>query len=221
MARDEAPPFVRGGTWYGGNTINQADPQGLGGINLEGKEWVFEPSSEIDPSTYPSTTDPNGRFIRVKCVRNRSTINIKPGRLVHYDAGGTFTFNSATVGPFNGDTGVDGYCYQLADRPAGVADELLPAAGVPPWDLFYIVVDGPTKFVNQHASPITTAIGSKLVPAATGSNRTDDLAGRVALQDLTGATATLANNIQNAVGYADAVNSTADASFKGIVRGLG
>jgi hypothetical protein len=39
MARDEAPPFERGGTYYRGGAI---DASNLGGVNLEGKEWRFE-----------------------------------------------------------------------------------------------------------------------------------------------------------------------------------
>lgn len=219
MARDEAPPFARGETYYNGQPIDQADPQGLGGVNLEGKEFTFEPNSQDQMATYPAASDPNGRPIRVRVVRNRSGVNMKPARVIHYDAGGTFTFNNATVGPFNYETGIDGYCYQgVTDRPAGTVDEFLPAAGVPPWDLFYIVIDGPGQAVNQHASPITVTPGLRLVPAATGASRTDDLAGRVALQDLTGATGTLGNNIQNSVGFADASNSTADALFNIIVR---
>lgn len=204
MARDDAPLFSRGETAYNGMTINASDPAGLVGVNWEGKEFVFEPDGPYQPA---GSSDPNGRQIRVKVVRNRSAVNLKPGRLVHYDESGTY----------NLETGVDGYCYQLADRPAGIVDEYLPAAGVPPNDLFYIVIDGPSKVTNQHAAPITAAVGNRLVPAATGTGRTDDLAGRVALQDLTGATATLGNNIQNVLGFAAIANSTADAQFSAVI----
>jgi len=45
----------------------------------------------------------------------------------------------------------------------------------------------------------------------------DPAAGRVALQDLTGTAATLGNNIQNLVGFADATFNTADAQFAAII----
>ena len=230
MGRTDAPPFARGETYYNGGTIDPNDPLGIGGVNLEGKEFVFEPNSQDQASGYPASSDPNGRPIRVKVVRNRSGINLKGGLIAHWDSGGTYTYGTNTVGPFNLETGVDGYTYQLADRPAGIIDEYLPPAGVVPWDLFYLVIDGPTKVTNQHAVPIVATPGLRLVPAATGTSypitggaatgRVDPLAGRVALQDLTGATATLGNNIQNCVGFADASTGStpvADAQFSAIV----
>lgn len=205
MSRDQQPPFARGETAYNGGTIDTNDPFGLVGVNIEGKEYVFEPDS---PDVPAGQSDPNGRAVRCKVVRNRSGANLKPGRLVHFDESGTY----------NLETGVDGYCKALADRPAGIVDEFLPAAGVPANDLFYIVIDGPTKVANQSAAPITTTVGARLVPAATGASRTDDLAGRVALQDLTGTAATLGNNIQNRIGFAGEVNSTANAQFAAVVQ---
>jgi hypothetical protein len=230
MARDEAPPFARGETWYGvgpSGTVpittgtGGLGDLGLGGVNMEGREFVFEANSpDIYTGGYSNaSTDPNGRPIRVKVVRNTSGANLKPGRLVHYDEGND---GDADTGQTTRklETGVDGYCYQLADAPAGVVDEFLPAAGVVANDLFFIVIDGPTLFTNQHSAPITTAVGSNLVPAATGSSRTDDLAGRVALQDLTGTAATLANNIMNKAGKAEVANSTADALVAGVTHRL-
>jgi hypothetical protein len=121
---------------------------------------------------------------------------------------------------------VDGYTYQLSDRPAGVIDEFLSPAGVAPWDLFYIVIDGPALVTNTH-TPGSFVPGKRLVPAATGTTypvtngpatgRVDPAAGRVALQDLTGTATTLGNNIQNLVGFADATNNTADAQFGAVI----
>lgn len=198
-------------------------------MNLEGKEFVFEPNSQDDFGAQYSAAygpDPNGRPIRVKVVRNRSGIYLKGGLLAHYDEGGTFTFGANTVGPFNLETGVDGYTFQLSDRPACVIDEFLPPAGVAPWDLFHIVIDGPSRVTNTH-TPGSFVPGKRLVPAATGTTypvtngpatgRMDPAAGRVALQDLTGTAATLGNNIQNLVGFADATNNTADGQFAAII----
>ena len=85
------------------------DTLGLGGVNLEGKEFVFEPNSQDDFGAQYSAAygpDPNGRPIQVNVVRNRSGIYLKGGLLAHYDEGGTFTFSANTVGPFNLETGV-------------------------------------------------------------------------------------------------------------------
>jgi hypothetical protein len=77
---------------------------------------------------------------------------------------------------------------------------------VPDGDLFYLVVEGPSVVTQLSASASTLAIGDRLVPG-TGTSATNDDAGRVAKQDLTGATATLGNNIQNALGFAGEANA--------------
>jgi hypothetical protein len=194
MGRLDSPPFERGATFYNGGTIDTND---LGGANLEGREYVFEPTSG-DPA------DPTGRAVRVRVVRNKSGIALKPKRVVKYEAADPF------------ETKVSGYVSALADSPAGVVDEFLPAAGVPNNDLFYIVVDGPS-LVTQPGTASSVAIGDRIVPT-TGTSATNDDAGRVAKQDLTGATATLGNNIQNVVGFAAEANSTNNDDYKAIVR---
>lgn len=224
MARDEAPPFARGETItndFSGNTaLAEWNDTVLGPayVNLEGKEFVFEANSQDSESGFPvaATQNPNGHAVRVKVVRNRSGVNLKPARLVHFDE--TATAYPALAGGTNVnlETGVDGYTFALADSPAGVVDEFLPAAGVPPYDLFYVVIDGPTLFTNK-GTAATILRGSRLIPA-TGTSRTNDDSGRVDLQDLTGATATLAENIQNAVGIAGLANAVNSAQFKGLVH---
>lgn len=207
MARDEAAPFARGETFANGNLeiLNAATgPYGLGGINLEGKEFVFEPNADGQGGASYGLLgpDPNGRPIRVKVVRNVSGIALKPKRLVRYQL--------ATAG-INLEARVDGYTAAVGDVPAGMVDEFLPTAGVPDQDLFYLVIDGPTIGTSLSASPGTLTHGSVLVPGA-GTNKTNDDAGRVALQDLTGATAALGNNIQNRIGRADSVTSVTTTS---------
>jgi hypothetical protein len=207
MARDDAPPFARGETFYNGGLIDPSDPLGLGGLNYEGKEFVFEVNAQDQGTGYPAGQDPTGRPIRVRVVRNVSGGALKGGRIAHYKAEDPYECH------------VDGYCFALGDRPAGVIDEFLPPAGVPNNDLFYVVIDGPTLVQNTHTSPTTFAIGDKIVPTAGGaSSVTDDLGGRVAKQDLTGATATLGNNIQHAIGYAAAADNTIDDKFAAIVH---
>ena len=170
MARDESAPFARGETYANGNMeiLNAATgPFGLGGVNLEGKEFVFEPNSQDDTGTsYNSLgSDPNGRPIRVKVVRNASTINLKPRRLARYQL--------ATAG-INLETRVDGYTASLADVPAGMIDEFLPAAGVPPQDLFYLVIAGPSIGTSLTTGTVAINHGDRLVPGAGTSNITAD-----------------------------------------------
>jgi hypothetical protein len=203
MARLESPPFARGETYYNGGTI---DTTNLGGPNLEGKEFFFEVNAADDEVQ----ADPSGRQIKVRVVRNVSGVNLKPARVVH--------FNSTTSVPYG--TQVDGYCISNASVPAGVSDEFLPAAGVVNNDLFYIVVQGPTKVTNQTASPVTTAVGSRLVPAATGATLGDDLGGRVDLQTNVVAAAStntgtnILNGVQNVIGFAGTVNNTTASQFE-------
>lgn len=209
MARDDAPPFARGETWYGllpNPAIDATDNTTLGGVNYEGREYVFEANSQAEGQANPATQEDTGRAVRVRVVRNVSGIALKPGRIAHYKA----------TAP--GETRVDGYTFAVGDRPAGIVDEFLPAAGVPNNDLFYLVVDGPTKVKQLSASAAILVIGSVLVPGA-GTSATNDDAGRVDLQSLAGATTVLGANLQNALGYADvASNSVEDALIAAIVH---
>lgn len=208
MSRDEAPPFERGGT-YSGNaaTVNPTPVLGLGGVNLEGKEFIFEPdSSTVTQSN--KQTDPTGRAVRVRVVRNDSAVNLKPGRLVKYEFSATNPIGSR----------VDGYATSVNDPVAGVVDEYLPLAGVAPNDLFFIVTRGPTVVTQGATTAATIAVGSRLVAAAYGATAGDDLGGRVALQDLSGATTPLGNNIQNRVGRAASANTTAGQSVNAYVE---
>jgi hypothetical protein len=216
MARGETGPFARGETYANGNAfiLDTNNPENVGGVlggwNLTGKEYDFEPNAMDAETGYPTEAgDPSGRPTKCKVVRNTSGVNLKPGRLVHYD-----TSLSATYGY---EVAVDGYCYQLSDRPAGIVDDLLPPAGVAPNDLFYIIIEGPT-YGTQPASPVNAVVESRLVPSATGSSRTDDTAGRLALQDTTATGAALFEQIQNAVGLASLANDTANAQYPIIVR---
>jgi hypothetical protein len=203
MARDEAPPFARGETYYNGGPI---DSSNLGGQNLEGKEYTFEVNAP--DATGLDAGDPSGRKVVVRVVRNSSGQALKGARVAHYKA-------EAPQGCH-----VDGYTFSVGHRAAGVIDEFLPAAGVPSNDLFYLVVQGPTKMTQTHTSAAAIVIDSILVPTAGGAGSvTDDLGGRVTLQDLTGATATLGNNVQNVVGFAGAASATVvDDVFAAVVR---
>jgi hypothetical protein len=166
MARDEAPPFELGATWYGGGTIDTND---LGGVNLEGKEYVFE--------------DPNGtgHSITVRVVRNGGTTNIKPKRLT--------PFLSTYYGRRCAGHAAVGAVYAFP------ADPFLPSAGVPPNDLFYIVVKGPTIcMVTDSGEAIS--VGDILVALTASTSGTAD-SGRV-----TSALTLAADEAMNRVGRA-------------------
>lgn len=206
MARDEAPPFARGETYANGNAeilLAASGPFGLGGINLEGKEFVFEPNADATTGSYGLLgPDPNGRPIRVKVVRNVSGVNLKPKRLVKFQTG------TANI---NLETRVDGYTFAVGDVPAGIVDEFLPAAGVPDQDLFYIVVEGPSIGVSMATGTPALTTGAFVVPGA-GTSKTNDDAGRLELQSLAGATTVLGANLQNRVGRADTATTIVTAS---------
>jgi hypothetical protein len=172
MARDEAPPFERGATYYNGETI---DSNNLGGVNLEGREYTFD--------------DPDGTGHKIVCriVRNASGGALLPKRLAKFKS----THFGRRVDGYTVTTGAKGY----------PIDEYLPAAGVPNNDLFYIVVEGPARVVSTATGTPTVAIGGH-VCAITAANQTASDAGLVVAQDLTGATALLAAQVQNAVGPA-------------------
>ncbi|SIO37500.1 hypothetical protein SAMN05444166_4196 [Singulisphaera sp. GP187] len=198
----DAPPFQRGETFYNGGPIDTTD---LGGVNYEGMEWTF---TDNDPRSTSQSVG-SGRSVTARITRNVSGGNLKGGRLARFKAEDPY------------ESRVDGYTFAVGDRPAGIIDEYLPSAGVPNNDLFWLVIDGPTQFTQLSASAANLVIGDRLVPGA-GTSATNDDAGRVAKQDVTGAAATLANNIQNSVGYSGAVQaSTVNAKFSGVIHRFG
>lgn len=212
-SRQDVPPWQRGQTYQNGD-LTISDPTnvalyGQGGVNLEGRTYVFEADADATYQSYSSLgSDPTGRQITVKVVRNNSTANLLPGYVVHYD--------STTTGIYY-ESRVDGVCESVADRPAGVVDDYIGANGVPPGDMCYIVIDGPSRGLNTDGTQTVWAIGDRLVPATAGSTRADAAGGRLVKQDLTGATSTLGNNIQNQVGYAAAAATSGSVATVGTV----
>lgn len=192
MGRTNEPPFSRGATWYNGDTIPSSAQLALcqespGGFNLEGKEYEFE---DIAYGT--------GQFVTCRVCRNSAAYNIKPGQLV--------TFSTARY---------DGVTVALGTNTAGIsaveaawafpADEFLPPAGVPPGDLFYIIVEGPVLVKTAATAPGTISAGGWVV-ASTGVTTGDGNEGTVIAQDLSaitdGAETTIAQQIQNRLGRA-------------------
>lgn len=209
MARDDAPPFGRGETFYNGGTI---DTSNLGGGQHIGKIWVFE---DIDYSTVGVKKLRSSRPVRCMVCRNVSGIALLPKRLANLTIAGTGP--TSGIGPQSGDNrgflgNVDGYTTTTAAKGFPI-DEWLPAAGVPNNDLFWVVIDGPATVLTDLAgganNPIS--VGSTVV-ALTAATSQATTAGRVYAQDLTGATAPLANMIQNALGVAMSAKTTANTN---------
>lgn len=191
MARDEAPPFERGQTFYNGATIDSGD---YGGTQLEGMEWEFE---DLDYSANGGVaTKRSNERVRCRCVRNVSGGALLPKRLVTFSADEYFGRR------------VDGYGNSTAEQAYPV-DEFLPSAGVPDGDLFWIVVKGPATVLTDLAGGANNvhSIGNPVVSltAATSGATT---AGRVAPIDLTGATVNLGNQVVNWIGRAMSAKTT-------------
>lgn len=197
MAHYENLPFPRGGTFFGGGTPSTTD----GSDNLEGKEYWCE---DLDYSA-SSGVKPHrsGHLVRLRVVRNASGGALLPKQRVSFKA----TAGNYLIGQ------VDGKCNSTAQGATAVVDEFLPAAGVAANDLFYVVVEGPAMHLTDLAGGASNLInvGSLLVclTAVTSGATT---AGRVAPQDLTGATANLGIQIQNRIGYALSAKTTANTN---------
>lgn len=193
MARDENPPFGLGETFYGGETIDAND---LGGVNLEGKEWVFE---DINPVTGAHRT---GRSKRCRIVRNVSGVALLPKRLVRFQASGT-----------NYGSRVDGYTH-VPSQEGYPVDEWLPAAGVPANDLFWIVLEGPAVCILTRDAALdgaVVAVGNWVVAETAATSQSATTAGHVQVKGTTtGATDVLGDAVINRVGRALSAKTTAD-----------
>jgi hypothetical protein len=90
--------------------------------------------------------------------------------------------------------------FQDTDPILGVVDEYLPAAGVKPGDLFYVVIEGPTTVISPTTGSFTIASGA-ILAAATGTSAVSADAGFVSVMN-TSSTTTL--QLENRVGRAEA-----------------
>lgn len=141
------------------------------------------------------------RFVRCLVVRNVSGIALLPKRLVTFQQ--TAGFSTGRV---------DGYATATAVNAFPV-DEFLPTAGVPNGDLFYIVTEGPASCITDLAGGANNLLPlGTLVVALTAVTSQATTAGRIAPQDLTGATALLGNQIQNRLGYALTAKTTTNTN---------
>lgn len=190
-----------GGTYFGGNT-----PDSTSGAHLEGSEVEIE-LRNMATNPAPDYGVHAGGRVRLMAVRNVSGINLLPGRLV------CFKNTSGLYG-----SQVDGYPTTTAAQFAGVVDPFLPAAGVANNDIFWIVIAGPVLCL----SPLTgngdnVWSGGDALVAITAATSQCTTAGRLIAQDLTGATALLANQVQNKVGRAMSACTTAETNTSKLV----
>ena len=179
-------PFPIGTTYWQGAT----PPDATSGVEWEGREFVVE---DLDYSSSPFKPRAYGNQITyktVRIVRNVGSFTMLPKRLA--------SFKTTAYG-----RQVDGYATTTAAEGYPI-DEFLISTGVVNNDLFYIVVDGPATVLTDPAvsSNNTITAGSTILVALTAVTSQSTTAGRIAPQDLTGATSLLALQVQNRIGIA-------------------
>ena len=193
-----SPPFGRGET-AGVSAVTDL-------VNLEGMEFTFQDINwTSSDSTKPRRTS---KQVVCRCVRNVSGIALLGARLAVY---------STTSGTYGNR--VDGYGSTTAQKIAGVVDEFLPSGGVADKDLFWIAVEGPSSCLTNIASlgANNIAVGGPVV-ALTAATSQATTAGRIEIQDLSGATAPLTNQVQNLLGGSQEAATTGQTNARIIVE---
>jgi hypothetical protein len=166
MARLEEPPFERGSTFYNGGVI---DPNNLGGLNLEGKEWWFEDIDLTSGGNVGAKQTRTGRYVKARVIRNVSGATFLPKRIVSMQAGGAD--GRYLVGR------ADGYALgglAANSPPTVVVDEYIPPnLGVPNNDLFWGIVEGPAMVTIALAGvAANVTIGDPITATAGTVNNT-------------------------------------------------
>jgi hypothetical protein len=179
--------ILRGQTLYGPTaTIDSAD---LAGREVVGTEKYFDDRSPI------TGTPRSNRLVKCRLVRNTSGGTMYAKRCVALKAG---TNGTEIVG--NGTALAQPYLYPI--------DEYL-VNGVRNNDCCWIVTSGPALVLTDLAGADNNVIaqGARVV-GLTGATTGATTAGRVMEQVLTGATALLAAQVQNAIGVAMSAKTT-------------
>jgi hypothetical protein len=192
MARDEAPPFELGQTYFQGNT-----PDTAVGNQLLGKIWTFE-DIDLNASGTGGTMKPRrtGCYRHMMAVRNTSGGLLVPKRLGLMSVSGSLYEFTQEISGYADTVGQVGY----------PIDEFLPAAGVADDDIFWVCVGGPAMVQTDASGDTNIGIGKYVIPATTGYIVEQNLAVSDG-QDTT--FAALFNQIQGAVGRTIlAVNAT-------------
>jgi hypothetical protein len=190
-------PFQRGKTLY------ETESPGTQ-PNILGQLYAFEglPVDKLQAAGQPAV----GLGLGARVCLNASGIALKPGRIA--------TWKNDATNPFG--TAVGGYAFASTDFVAGVIDEFLPAAGVQPGDIFWLIQFGLTKVRTPGTLPANIAIGDPLIPGV-GTSGTNDDAGRVIR--VTGTLDTIAESLSYA-GRAQEAVTTADTLFRAFVNTL-
>lgn len=183
MGRYTDPPFARGETYFNGDTIDISDLANLGGEILEGREYDFEDS-----------VHGSGATVRCRVVRNMSATAVTAKQLLLPSV--AITYPGDYIGRVNGVS--DGTAKKVF-----VADELLPTVGVPQYDLFYVITEGPATVVTP-AAGVAVTLGNNVVSTTTG---------RATVQDMSGATSVLGAQLNNAVGMALATITAGQTAY--------
>lgn len=183
-----------GATYYGPNVTIDTNNYGVS-VGVEGAEAAF---NDVDPSN--RLIKRSNRQKRCILVRNTSGIALLPKRIVRWAAN------------YRGKR-VDGYTTTTAAEAAGVVDEFLGSAGVRNGDLFWITVGGPSLVKTDLAGGANNLLPEgTVVVALTAATSQATTAGRLAPQDLTGATALLAAQVQNRLGVCMSAKTTANTN---------
>ena len=191
-------PFPIGDTFWGnGNTVGNATD----GANLEGK--TYEGVEDIDLSSTASVKPHRtAKYRKLMVVRNVSAGVLLPGFLVTFKVSGLLLLGQ-----------VDGYADTSGELFARPVDEFLPAAGVAVNDLFYVVLEGPAMCKTPLSADASNVLPvGTVVAAMTAVTSGATTAGRVAPQDLTGATAVLIAQVQGALGRVLSAKTTANTN---------
>jgi hypothetical protein len=171
---------------------------GKTGTNLGAYAGHSYVGDDIDYSDTPHIRRTEHQVTR-RLVKNSAAIALLPKRLVTFKAG-------------TNRTEVDGYADTTAEDCVPV-DEFLPAAGVAVDEYFYVVTHGPATVLTDLAGGANNLLpeGTILV-ALTGATSGATTSGRVAPQDLTGATAVLGAQLNGAFGRGMSAKTTANTN---------
>lgn len=197
MAREETLFLERGFTWYNGRTIDSSD---LEATVLEGKRFTHD---DIDHSATGQVKPYRTQHtVTTIIVRNMASFALRAKSLVVFQL--TAGVNRCRV---------DGMARLTAQHCAGYVDEYLNSSGCPQYDLCHVVIEGPAMGVTPlegdagNLIPVGTVLVS--LTAATSGATTS---GRARPQDLTGATALLADQAQYKVGMAMSAKTTTNTN---------
>jgi hypothetical protein len=196
--------------WERGTTANfgQATIDVNSFKHLEGMEYVVRDSAPNNPVETPETQAP----VKLRLVRNLSGIFLLPRRMV-------------TLDPANNYRSSLGYAQAANGEMAFPVDEFLPATGVAPNDLFYVITGGPSEVLLPASGMDTLLVGS-LIEVLFATSGVTTTAGRVHLTVFPGSYAsaadglTIANKTRNSLQSLTA-SSTANAIIKARVPWFG